>query len=69
MFFHLLLKLPSYLLVDAGLRIFPTSYATTENQTHVGSVAPSQGTLIQDALTTELVQPRLPCLMLLEIEA
>ena len=42
----------------AWLRFFPNSYATTGNQTHVSSVAPVWGTLTQDALPTELTQPR-----------
>ena len=37
---------------------FPTSFAATRNWTHVSSVAPLWGTLIQDVLPTELPRPR-----------
>ena len=66
-FYHILhdffpqLPIPLYLLPclppiwPAG--IFSSSYATTGNQTHVSSGAPLWGTLIQDALQTEVPWP------------
>ena len=47
----------------AWLEFFPNSYAATQNRTHVSSVAPPWGTLIQDALPTELPRPRLSLLI------
>ena len=41
----------------AQLGFFPISYAATGNQTHVGSVAPLWGTLIQDDSPTKLPRP------------
>ena len=45
-------------------------YAATGNQTHVGSVSPPQGTLIQDAFPTETrrLQPIPLILIILTIE-
>ena len=44
---------------DTVERIFsPSSYAATRNRTHVSSVAPLWGTLIQEALPTELPWPQ-----------
>ena len=41
----------------AWLGFFPTFYAATRNQTHVSSVVPPGGTVIQDAFLTELLRP------------
>ena len=46
-----------FCLKDDTTRIFPTFYAATRNRTHISSAAPLWGTLIQNALPTEL--PRL----------
>ena len=40
------------------LDFFPNSFAATGNRTHVGCIAPLRGTLIQDALPTEQLQPK-----------
>ena len=55
--FYLIPKLPPYFHALHMDRIFPTSYAATWNQTHISSVASPRGTIILDALPTEL--PRL----------
>ena len=38
----------------ALLGLFLTLFAATGNRTHVGSVVPPRGTIIQDAFATEL---------------
>ena len=54
--------------IDGAARIFPITYAATGgNRTHVNSVAPFWGTLIQDALPSVLPRPWLVLLSCLKV--